>query len=220
MFSQGTFLSGETRKHSWMINIRSLRDPKTLGYPADQEVHPQTWLYYENTIFEKNISRHRTSKDSFGYLTFRDYESWWYKILRKANSAVTCEVQRDLLGWFRGTYLSMSFFSGWRARWWNPATSCACDLAFQSTTARRCLQRSLWSLQVWVMAQSWQRCLFLGALFWRVSCSGSSIGRPAAQLAVKKHVRNHAVYQRWQAGQSWHVSSGTSKHQEIHTGKG
>ena len=36
----------------------------------------------------------------------------------------------------------------------------------------------------------------------RLPCSGSSIGRPAAQLAVKKHVRNHAVYQRWQAGQS------------------
>eukprot|EP00435_Cladocopium_sp_Y103_P012876 s3119_g3.t1 len=31
-----------------------------------------------------------------------------------------------------------------------------------------------------------------------VISTGSSIGRPAAQLAVKKHVRNHAVYQRWQ----------------------
>lgn len=120
----------------WTIDIRSLRDPKTLGYSADHEVHPQTW--------------HRTSKDS---VTFRDYEPWWYKMLRKAISAVvTCEVQRDLLGWFRGTYLTMSFF-GWRVRWWNHATSCAC-VAFQSTTARRCLQRSLWSRQVWVM-ESW-----------------------------------------------------------------
>ena len=45
------------------------------------------------------------------------------------------------------------------------------------------------------------QCLGSGA--WRVTgwhaASGSSIGRPAAQLAVKKHVRNHAVYQRWQA---------------------
>lgn len=178
----------------WTINMRSLRDPKTLGYPADHEVHPQPW--------------HRRSKErQFQLLSpVRCSETSW------AGSEVLTSQWVFLVGECGGEILPHLVLV-----WLFKA-----QLRGAVCKEVRHLDRSgSWSHGV--MAQMF---LLRSRFFWgrffpidaRLPRSGSSIGRPAAQLAVKKHVRNHAVYQRWQAGQSWHVSS--SKHQGIHTGKG